>query len=338
MDKIDNFLHEIKDPILIISSAIGLGHHNTALAIKERIGDNRLIYYFRIEELISNPLKIFNFSIFFQSRKFLYKFPFIINIFHYLPIVSLCSYWQEIWFRNINLDLLKYKIQSLGIRTVITTSYKAAFYVSILKHRKEINPILWVCLTHYYMGRAWKFIFREEINNFFVPIKNCPLPYVDKKKCIEVEFPVSKEYYTLTDSPKDYNSILLTGGGWGLGLRIRMVRSLIQKFPNLKLFIVCGENNKLYNKLYKEFSNSPNINIYLNIKSLLPLIRICGCIITRPGAVTISEGFIAKRKVFLLKESILETKRNADYAIYNFNMEYFSIERFTQWYYEIKHH
>jgi UDP-N-acetylglucosamine:LPS N-acetylglucosamine transferase len=333
---IKGYLEDLEGPVLIISNRVGLGHQRIALAIQERIDPDVSVTHLQIEDLLEQPAQKAGFSLFYCLRGLLYRFPVILNFLGYFPLRSWLQFCQEQQSRKMNLELLRSKIEALKVKTVITASQRASFLVSILKQRGELDPVFYICLTHYHIGPAWKYMFWNTVDKFFVPAKDLEVPFLEKEKCIEVVLPVSEQYHELANVSSDYNTILITGGGWGLGGLEAIVDEITAPYPELKLHVVCGDNDKLYRNLSQKYDDFPNLYLYSTEESLVPLMKKCGVVVCRPGAVSVTECMLADKKVFLIQCRQVEPKANAEYGIRNFGMQYYSPASFSKWYDETR--
>jgi UDP-N-acetylglucosamine:LPS N-acetylglucosamine transferase len=322
----------IVDPVLLLSNKVGSGHHSVAMAIKDKIPSQCTVYHHPIEDLLGQSLRNLHFPIHPRIRYVLYRRSLMLNMMAYFPLTTFQAFMNEKYFGHTNLDMLRNFIESNSIRTVITTSQKAALFVSILKHRGEINSELHVYICHYYIGKAWQYLFWDSVDIVFVPMKNISSKFITAKRTINAPLPIDEEFYRIAEMPEDGNAVLLTGGGWGIGPIHQIVRTLARRFPELVLHVACGENTQMFDAISKRYSSNKNIICYEKIPSLVPLIKKCSCIIMSPGAISLTEGNAVHRKVFIIPDSILERKMNARYAIQEFNMDMFSLRRFSEWY------
>ena len=86
-------------------------------------------------------------------------------------------------------------------------------------------------------------------------------------------------------------TILVMGGGQGLGPIKTILRSLNRLKINLQLIVVCGMNKKLYKSLKRKHF-SKRIILFRYVDNIDELMEISSIIVTKPGGLTISESLI----------------------------------------------
>lgn len=113
---------------------------------------------------------------------------------------------------------------------------------------------------------------------------------------------------------KDFITVLIMGGGWGLGSveRILMVIDKIE-LP-LELLVVTGKNRGLYRKLKKKKFNLP-IHIYGKVDNISELMAVSSIIVTKAGGVTVSELLASGLSAILWDVIPGQEEANADYIV-----------------------
>lgn len=97
------------------------------------------------------------------------------------------------------------------------------------------------------------------------------------------------------DLNKNLPTLLIMGGGQGLGPIKTMVRSLEKVGKDFQELIVVGTNKKLYKSLKRKIKKyKKKILLFEYVENIHELMGIANIIITKPGGVTISE-VLAKR-------------------------------------------
>ncbi|MEM7816846.1 MAG: hypothetical protein QXZ20_02950, partial [Candidatus Aenigmatarchaeota archaeon] len=248
----EDFLKDLIYPVMIISSRAGEGNFSVGRAIFDILSSNRKgeIFHFTVEELISYNLYKKHFL---RYKYICFNFHWLLYFIYFFPINYIWNYLKEKIFKNTNLDKLLKSILKLNAKTVICTNHRACFWSSILKKRGLANFFLVGVITDYNFNPGWRFIFWDKVNLLFGPIEKKELPNKLYKKYIKIELPLKKDFYMLNNKMASKNNILISGGGWGLGPIYKVALLLSKEIPDLNLFILCGDNENLYNKLKEKF-------------------------------------------------------------------------------------
>jgi len=325
-------MRHINRPVMILSTRAGLGNYSVGKTLFEILGDNLQVQHYSLEDLICDSLKHTDFL---RYRNICENNPWLLYFYYKIPINYCLKYLREAYFRNLDLGLLKEKINSLGVKTVIATNNRAAFCLSALKKRKEIDCSIVVFLTDYSFSPGWNYIFWSYIDRIFGPIEGKDIPLCLRSRYNCVGIPVLNKYRELSERNGNKNNVLVSGGGWGLGRIFPLCQVLANQMPFLMLHIAVGDNEDLYKQLNVSLGKYKNVYIYRNLESLDSLMEICGVVITKPGALTISEASAAGRKIFLIKGIPGCEYENMKYAQRYLKAEIFSLSAFEDWYKEI---
>jgi hypothetical protein len=254
-----------------------------------------------------------------------------------VPVFYYRKFIREKYLKVTNLSKIKEKIDGLGIKTVICTSHRPAFWLSCLKSQSNMKFKLWGMLSEFGRNLGWKYIFWEVMDGYLSPVERQLLdfPFPRKLRYIKTEPPCKREYCTLTQIKGDKNKILFVAGYWGqifAKKAERILKSLLEEFPEAQIFFVCGKNDKLYSLVSGYFKNDKRVIIYTETDSLFELMKECASVITKPGISTLLEANAAQRKIFLLKGMPVAEDNNARYAIEHFGAQWFSLVNFKVWY------
>ena len=297
---IEGLLRHFEPPVLIVSTIVGRGAYRIGEAIEEKFSGQSQIYHIPIEHLLPHQAVNEDME---RYRTISTRFPFLLYLIYKIPIFYYRKYLREKFFNTMQLDRLKEKIESLNIKTVICVSHRPAFWVSSLKRKTKMDFRIWGMLVEYGSNLGWRYIFWEEIAGFLSPISRnkigCRLP--PNVEFIKINLPVKQDCSALSETKGDVNKVLLVCGFWGQGPVLKILRLLSIKMPYLKIYAVCGTNDKLREAAKQFFKNNANIEIYGGVESLAPFLKECASVITKPGMSTILETNAARRKIILLK-------------------------------------
>lgn len=310
-------------PILILSSKAGFGNFSVAQVLLGQIPSEYQHYHYSIEELISDRLRHSNFD---RYRDICENYPWLLEFVYRCPVNYAVKYIKELFLKDTDLKALARIIKDLNVKTVICTNHRAAFWVSALKARKEISCEVWGVLTDFYLGAGWKYVFHPEIERLFGMLEPFGVSERFRDKYEKVELLISGRYQQLSAIKPERNHVLIAGGGWGLGRMEELSERISRRLPEVILHIACGDNQRLNTLCREKFKGNPRVSIYPDIQNLFELIEKCAIVITKPGAITISEAYAAGRKILLTKGLPVIERTNRQYAIKHFGAKEFSFK------------
>lgn len=328
---IESLSKHFKPPILIVSTIVGRGMYSIGEAIRERQGDKPNVYHLPIEELL--PPEAVNEDL--ERYQLICKnFPFLLYLVYKIPLFYYRKYLRERLFNTTDLGQLRQRIEALQIKTVICVSHRPAFWVANLKRRFSIDVSVWGVLAEYGRNLGWKYQFWEHMDGFLSPVAEdtLGLRLPSHLQFFQINLPARREYYEIAKAKGDKNCVLLVCGFWGMGPFMKILRTLMRELPGVRVHAICGENKKAYENLRQAFKHNPNILLYETTPSLVPYLKGCASVITKPGISSLVESHAAQRKIFLLKGLPVAEDNNARFAIRHFGAQWFDIEAFKRWY------
>lgn len=111
-------------------------------------------------------------------------------------------------------------------------------------------------------------------------------------------------------------TVLVMGGGQGLGPIKKIVKSLDRLETDLQLIIVTGTNAKLYKKLKKRAFSKNNL-ILKYVDNVDELMSISSIVVTKPGGMTISEALVKGLIPVIINPIPGQEQNNTDFLINN---------------------
>ena len=334
--KIEEIVKDLNTPALILSTFVGRGMHTLGEAVRECFPESAKVYHHPIEEFL--PKRAVDEDL--RRYKIISnKFRFLLYLIYKLPFFYYRKYLREKFFSKNDLGVLKNKIEELNIKTVICISHRAAFWVSSLKQKSKMRFDIWDIVGEYGKNLGYKYIFWEEINGFLSPVDKAAMniDFPEHVKFYKIYLPARRDFYKIASIKGDHDKVLLVCGFWGQGPIREILRMLLKEIPQLNVYAICGENNKLYDNVMLLFKGATNVKVYGIVDNLCPYLKDCACIITKPGISTILEAHAAQRKIFLLKGMPIAEDNNARFAIEHFGAEWFNLENFKRWHAGIGH-
>lgn len=207
--------------------------------------------------------------------------------------------WHEPYFIKKLEQLLREEKPDL---VVCTHGYPSRLMSKIKSEGKSTVPVMNV-YTDFFVNTVWGI---EGIDLHLLPGK-------ETKDMLSHSYRVSDEKLVVTGIPvhgqftkgSRYHKtgrmprILIAGGNCGLGGILKLVNEL-ETSKSCQFFVLCGNNEKLYNQL--EMRNMDNIvplPYIASRKEMNILYEKVDAIITKPGGVTISEALKKKLPIFI---------------------------------------
>ena len=106
------------------------------------------------------------------------------------------------------------------------------------------------------------------------------------------------------------------GGGLGLGSIEETLAELENISARLKIIVVTGQNEKLLSRL-KNFNSKHETKFLGNVDNISELMKSADLLITKPGALTMTEAFAVGLPMVLHSPIPGPEAKNAEYAITN---------------------
>jgi 1,2-diacylglycerol 3-beta-galactosyltransferase len=97
---------------------------------------------------------------------------------------------------------------------------------------------------------------------------------------------------------RDQVTLLIVGGGEGMGDLQGMAETIERELPNVQVLVVTGRNKKLYAKMNARTWQAP-VQVYGFVKNMEQLMRAADVIATKAGPSTISEALICGCPILL---------------------------------------
>jgi hypothetical protein len=328
---VEDLSEHFQPPVLIVSTVVGRGMYTIGEAIRQRLKDKQPVYHIPIEELVSP--EVVNEDL--ERYKYISNnFPFLLYLVYKIPLFYYRKYLREKLFNTADLGNLREKMEALRVRTVICVSHRPAFWVANLKRREGLDFSVWGVLGEYGKNLGWKYQFWEQLDGFLSPVERSALGFEMPRhvEFMNINLPARQEYHDISGVKADLNGVLLVCGFWGQGPIVETVERLSNALPDLRIHAVCGENEKAYATMRRVFRNNARIQVHGVVPTLVPLLKECASIITKPGISTLLESRAARRKIFLLKGMPVAEDNNARFALEHFGAQWFDIKTFKTWY------
>lgn len=317
-------------PLLILSSRAGRGNISIAEAVYEYLTPDCQVFHRSIEDFMPRDI----------VHEDLVRYKFISNHIPHLlsAIYTIPLFYQRKLIREklkkTRLDKYREFLETNRIQTVVCISHRQAFWTSVLKRNKSLDISVYGVLTEFGNNPGWRYIFWDQMNGFISPLPLSVLSMGIPEKLPFVQLPLQARsvYYSFSKTAGSRNHCLLIGGYFGQGRLLQMLQLLHSHYPDVMVYVICGDNHRLEKKIRRRYCSVNNINVSGLVDSIEQFITKCDCVITKPGMGTLLEAHAAKRKIFLFKGMPVAETNNARFAINNFGAEWFSLSAFMKWY------
>lgn len=169
---------------------------------------------------------------------------------------------------------------------------------------------------------------KSDLDIYFIPSALLTEEYetlgVPSFKQIASGIPVRKEFYTCGDKQQakrqfgvdpEHFHIMMMCGSMGCGPMEELTKALYEAMDGKsELSVVCGTNEKLFERLSKIYAKVPNIHIHGFVKDISALMDSTDLYLTKPGGLSTSEA-AAKRLPMVLIDAVAGCEAH--------NMEFF---------------
>jgi len=205
---------------------------------------------------------------------------------------------------------------------ICTHSFPAAI-ISRLKQKKRIECPLVTVITDFNIHSSY---INENTDHYVIPHED--LTYVlenfgvDKKKVLPFGIPIRKEFGELHKREEllvklgfeNKKSILVMGGGLGLGKINNIVKSIDDYMENIHIIAIAGRNNRLESRL-KNLSTKNKLTVYGFVNNIHELMELSDCIITKPGGVSSSEILSREKPLVIFSPLPGQEYENAEFLL-----------------------
>ncbi len=301
--------------ILILSASIGSGHTKAAEALQKIFGESAQVVDFMSKEI--SMLNWLTKKIYLAALRFIpdlydriYKFAdgkkvgvsarFLSAALMYLPFARLLK-----------------KFRPDAVICTHPFPEAAASLWKFLHAKSEKNFLLAAVLTDYSLHEIWIY---GEVDAYFVATEEMQRELATHcrtgQKIFATGIPIGAEFQAVEKISATRATILIMGGGLGLGSIEETLTELDKVQSPLKIIVVAGQNENLLARLKKlrEKISHP-VEVLGYVSNICSLMAAADLLITKPGALTITEAFAAGLPLILHAPIPGPESLNAAYAI-----------------------
>ncbi len=303
--------------VLILSASIGSGHTKAAEALGKSFGEN-----VEIVDFMSREISTLNF---FTKKMYLAALKFIPDL--YDRIYKLTGKRKLGTLTRLIVSMLMYfpftrLLKKFSPDVVICTHpfpEAAAALWKFLHAKSARNFLLAAVMTDYSLHEIWIF---SEVDVYFVATDKMKLELAAQSRpnqeIYSTGIPIGKEFANLKTLEHSSPTILIMGGGLGLGSIEETLQELNNVDIPLKIFVVAGQNQKLLTRLNVVQKKSRHeVKLFGYVENINELMTAADLLITKPGALTMTEAFAVGLPMILHAPIPGPETQNALYAVTN---------------------
>lgn len=312
--------------VLILSSTLGQGHQQAALAIQEEllslngVMDVRVIDYL---QMVYPLLNSFARYCYFKSARYvpsLYR-----AFYHYTGQLKPASSSQKLFYLGKE-RLIQY-LNTFQPDLVISTFPTPAGILSKLKEQGIIQFPTVTVITDYAFHGQWIQTHTDMyfVGNDFLKQRLMDFGIPDSKIAV-TGIPIRNKFYQSVDRVSLQNkyhltsqlpTVLVMGGAYGILQDIAKICEKLFHYPQLlQVLVVCGRNKKLYNQIQQAAKEALNpVQVFGFVQDMHELMAVSDLIITKAGGLTVSESLAMGLPMLLYKPIPGQEEQNSDFLV-----------------------
>ena len=306
--------------IAIFYASVGTGHRSAAEALRDQFIESAPGGYVLCKDILEYTPTFLHFFI---SKTYLFMVKHAPWMWGMLYCESDKASLSSFCFEKIHTFLCKFflpKIEKELSKQPIDAIFFTHFFGALPLVRKGGKiPIFYVntdFLCH-------KFQISGEFTTTFVASNLAIKQHKEKNiyNAVYTGIPIPPKYNSLTTKQETRKKlgfdggdkiVLISGGGIGAS-SIYSVTKALAPYKNIKIVVVCGDNNTLYKKLTVKFKESENLFILKFIKNMEDYYVAADIGIIKPGGLSLSEALAAQLPLLLMTPIPGQEKLNLDY-------------------------
>jgi len=318
--------------ILVIYSTAGIGHKKASMAVREAYDEMNLR---GVEVTLIDALdytnKFFKWA-YLQAYLFMVnKLPIFWGISYYLtdnPFIDLFISGLRRINNWANSKKLVNLILNMKPDVIISTHFFASEVVADLKKKRILHSKLVTVVTDYRIHAWW---IAEGTDCYVVASEDVRIELEDRKidpsiikvMGIPIEPIFSKQLdrdniFKATGLRDDLFTILVIGGGFGVGPIEGITRVIAQLNRNVQAVVVCGRNEELVNKIEK-LKEDLKLNMKTTgfIDNVYDYMEISDILISKSGGITVSESLVKNIPMVVISPILGQETGNCNFLVKN---------------------
>lgn len=194
--------------------------------------------------------------------------------------------------------------------------------LSVLKEKKNLKEPLVTCITDFTVHNFWM---HPQVNIYVIPSTDLTYPFLEEKISLEkvkaFGIPIRSQFLFKPDKSqlrqqmglKQLQTVLVMGGGWGLGKIEDVVYNLVEE-SSFQVLVVTGANEKLKRNL-EILKKDNRLHVYGFVDNVAELMGAADVIVTKPGGITCAEALAMELPMAIISPLPGQEDRNTDYFI-----------------------
>ncbi|CAM5778669.1 MULTISPECIES: MGDG synthase family glycosyltransferase [Brevibacillus] len=309
--------------ILIFSASIGNGHNQAARAMQESLAE--IGYTSMIIDTLEYISPTFHKILLESYMNLLRLSPKMWGrIYHNTEKTRFFD--MNVLMNKLLANKLKKLINSVQPDAFIATHPFASCMLSVLKGRNDWREPIYTIITDYTIHPSW---INHHINYYFIAHEQ--LYYLvdiyrhNHAQFIPMGIPIMRKYSQPLEKdkvreklqvPSDHLSIILSGGGLGLGSMEQVLAGLEHIDMPITAFILTGTNDKLYRKV-TENTYRHNVIPLRFVNNFHEYLEIADLIVTKSGGLTSAEVMSKQVPMIIYNPLPGQEERNSHFLLNN---------------------
>lgn len=285
--------------VMILTAPFGNGHLHVAKQLKKEMEK-------------TGVLEVCLYDLFSEAYPFFTKFLKRYHLNQYKRGLSHASY-KYFYYNSSHLleSKISYAYNHFGMKPLIkkikqeqpdiiinTFPVNSSYFLS----EQGIDIPVYTVITDYFANANW---YHPNIKRHFVATTQVEGQLLKRgikpEQILVTGIPVRDEFYQplseteITQIKARYHInqervLLLVAGAKGVLPQFKNIVNFLKDLPNIKIIIVCGNNQKLKARMDKAFQGLPNIIIFGYVSEIHELMAISDLMVTKAGGITITEA------------------------------------------------
>jgi len=209
---------------------------------------------------------------------------------------------------------------------IVCTHFLPAELLADAVLQKRLQCPVWVMVTDFDLHQMWV---HEGITGYFVANEEISFRLessgIPKSNIVVTGIPVMPEFVNRPERDvcatriglnPAHKTLLIMGGGAGLGINSHLVNSLLNLQNDVQIIVMAGKNKSLLDELLKLSSQWPGRLVVVGFTDKVPELMACAdLVITKPGGLSTSECLVMGLPMVLINPIPGQEERNASYLL-----------------------
>ena len=318
--------------ILVVYATAGIGHKKAAMAVKKAYDEMKLPgTEVTLIDALDYTNDFFRWSYLQAYLLMVNKLPTLWGLLYYftdIPFVDLfVSYIRRVNNWANSKRLVNYILDTKP-DVIISTHFFASEVIADMKRKSPMLSRLVTIVTDYRLHAWW---ICEGTDAYIVASDDTRRDLegrkVDPAKIKVMGIPIEPAFSKPLDRPKifketglrdDLFTILVIGGGFGVGPIEGIVKVIAQIPKDLQTVVVCGHNEELVRRIQSlKDEYKLNMKVLGFIDDVYEYMDISDVLISKPGGITVSESLAKEIPLVIISPILGQETRNSAFLVRN---------------------